>query len=337
MRQIWITEAGAPEVLAVKQEPDPVAGPGEVRVRVRAVGVNFADLMSRLGLYPDAPPLPCVVGYEVAGVVDQVGEGVTRAEVGGRVIAMPKFGGYTDTLVVKEALVFRMPAVMPFEEGAAMPVTYLTAFNMMMHMGYLRPKSTVLIHSAAGGVGIAAVQLAKLRDCTVIGLASKSKHGFLRSIGVHYPLENVDDYAPLVRAIVGEKGVDLILDPVGGKSWSDGYDLLGPCGRLCAYGISSTAAGKTRNIMHAARQLAAIPKYTPRTLMEDNKTISGCNMAHLYSRLDILSPQFDELLAMYVRGEVRPHVDKKFSFDEAAAAHHYIHDRKAVGKVVLVP
>jgi NADPH:quinone reductase-like Zn-dependent oxidoreductase len=184
-------------------------------------------------------------------------------------------------------------------------------FMMMMHMGYLRPGSTVLIHSAAGGVGIAAIQLAKLRNCTIIGLASKSKHDFLRSIGVQVPLENVEEYAPLVRAVVGDKGVDLILDPVGGKSWTDGYELLGPCGRLCAYGISSTAAGK--------------------------KTISGCNMAHLYARLDILSPQFDELLEMYVRGEVRPHVDRTFSFDEAAAAHHYIHDRKAVGKVVLVP
>ncbi len=337
MRQIWITKEGAPEVLEVREAPDPNAGARQVRIRVKAVGINFSDLMSRLGLYPDAPPLPCVIGYEVAGVVDQIGEGVTRAEVGGRVIGFPKFGGYTDTLIIDESFVFRMPEAMTFEQGAAIPVVYLTAFNMMMFTGNLRPKSTVLIHSAAGGVGIAAIQLAQTRDCTIIGIASKSKLDFLRSIGVHYPIENTEEYAPLVREIVRGKGVDLILDAVGGKSWADGYELLAPCGRMVVFGMSATTSGKTRSIIHAARQLAAIPKYTPRVLMEDNKTISGCNMGHLFSRLDLLTPQFDEILAMYVRGEIKPRVDMTFPFEQVAAAHDYIHDRKAIGKVVLIP
>src|ERR1019366_688559 len=155
MRQIWISRPGPPEVLEVRTAPDPDAGPGEVRIRVHAAGINFADLMARVGLYPDAPKLPCVVGYEVSGTVDQVGAGVTHCAVGDRVMAMPRFGGYTDTLVVSGEQVFRIPAAMTLEEAAALPVVYLTAYTMMLFTGTLRPGSSVLIHSAAGGVGLA--------------------------------------------------------------------------------------------------------------------------------------------------------------------------------------
>jgi NADPH:quinone reductase-like Zn-dependent oxidoreductase len=153
MRQVWITRAGAPEVLQVREAPDPEPGDGQVRIRVKAAGINFADLMARVGLYPDAPKIPCVVGYEVSGVVDRVGAGVTGLHEGDRVFGMPKFGGYTDCLAVAEDQVFRMPERMTFEEAAALPVVYLTAYNMMLFTGALRPGSTVLIHSAAGGVG----------------------------------------------------------------------------------------------------------------------------------------------------------------------------------------
>jgi NADPH:quinone reductase-like Zn-dependent oxidoreductase len=136
-------------VLAVREAPDPSAGDGQVRVRVRAAGINFADLMARIGMYPDAPKIPCVVGYEVSGVIDEVGRGVVGLAVGDRVCAMPRFGGYTDTLVVPAAQVFRMPESMSFEEAAALPVVYLTAHHMMLFTGALRPGSRVLIHSAA--------------------------------------------------------------------------------------------------------------------------------------------------------------------------------------------
>ncbi|MCA9587021.1 MAG: alcohol dehydrogenase catalytic domain-containing protein, partial [Myxococcales bacterium] len=161
MRQIWITKAGPPEVLQVREAPDPEAAPGEVRVRVKAAGINFADLMARVGLYPDAPKIPCVVGYEVSGVIDQVGEGVSTFAEGDRVFAMPKFGGYTDTLVISAKQTFRMPDAMSFEAAAALPVAYLTAYNMMIYTGNLRRGARVLVHSAAGGVGLAALELAR--------------------------------------------------------------------------------------------------------------------------------------------------------------------------------
>jgi NADPH:quinone reductase-like Zn-dependent oxidoreductase len=337
MRQVWITRAGPPEVLQVREAPDPEAGQGQIRIRVKAAGINFADLMARVGLYPDAPKIPCVVGYEVSGVVDAVGPGVAGFAAGDRVFGMPRFGGYADTLVISAEQAFRLPAAMTFEQAAALPVVYLTAYNMMLFTGTVRPGSNVLIHSAAGGVGIAAIQIAKTRGCTIFGTASPGKHDFLRKLGVQHPVDSGGDYAAAVRQVVGDAGLDLVLDPVGGKSWTVGYDLLGPCGRLVMFGLSAAASGKKRNLLHALGQVMQIKSFSPRKLMDDNKTVAGCNMGHLFGRLDLLRPQFTELLAMFERGEIAPHVDRTFRFDEAPAAHHFIHDRKAIGKVLLVP
>lgn len=338
MRQVWITRRGPPEVLQVREAPDPQAESGQIRIRVRAAGINFADLLARVGLYPDAPKLPCVIGYEVSGIVDQVGAGVSEYKAGDRVFAMPKFGGYTDTLAAPTNQVFPMPDKMTFEEAAALPVVYVTAYNMMLFTGNLRPGSSVLIHSAAGGVGVAAVQIAKTRGCTIFGTASPSKHDFLRAQGVGHPIDSRGDYAAAVRSVVGDRGLDLILDPVGGQSWSVGYDLLGPCGRLVAFGLSAAASsGKTRNLLHAASQLLKVKRFSPMKLMEDNKTVAGTNMGHLFGRPDLVRPQFEALIKMYDAGHIKPHVDRTFRFDEASAAHHFIHERKAVGKVLLVP
>lgn len=342
MRRVWISRIGPPEVLQVREEPDPEPRRGEVRIRVRAAGINFADLSARVGLYPDAPPVPCVVGYEVSGVVDRVGEGVTGFAEGDRVFGMPRFGGYTDTIALKAEQVVPMPAAMTFEEAAALPVVYLTAYNMMLFTGHLRPGSRVLIHSAAGGVGLAAIQLAKTRDCVIFGTASAGKHGFLREQGVKYPIDSQGDYVAAVREALAregaaDKGLDLILDPVGGRSWTEGYDLLGPCGRLCAFGLSAAQGGKRRSILHALGAVIRVKRWSPMTLMNDNKTVSGTNMGHLFDRLDLLHPQFDALLELYNEGKIKPRVDRTFPFTEAAAAHHFIHDRKAIGKVLLTP
>ncbi len=337
MRQIWITRKGPPEVLQVREAPDPEPRAGEVRIRVRASGINFADLMARVGLYPDAPKLPCVVGYEVSGTIDAVGSGVTDFAVGDRVVGMPHFGGYTDVLTIPAGQIFKMPPEMSFEQGAAIPVVYVTAYHMMLFTGNLRQGSSVLIHSAAGGVGLAAIQLAKTRGCTILGTASPGKHAFLREQGCQHPIDSGGDITAAVRAVVGDRGVDLVLDPVGGRSWTEGYELLGPCGRLVAFGLSSAASGNKRSLPHALAQMMRIKKWSPLKLMEDNKTVSGTNMGHLFDRLDLMRSQLEALLAMFDQGQITPHVDRTFRFDEAAAAHQYIHDRKAKGKVLLVP
>jgi NADPH:quinone reductase-like Zn-dependent oxidoreductase len=277
------------------------------------------------------------VGYEVAGVIDQVGSGVTTLKVGDRVLAMPRFGGYTDTLVVPAAHLLEMPVGMSFEEGAALPVVYLTAHHMLFYTGSLHTGARVLIHSAAGGVGLAAIQLAKTRECVILGTASPAKHEFLRAQGCRHAIDSLGDFAPAVRAAVGVAGLDLILDAVGGSSWTKGYDLLAPCGRLVAFGLSAAASGKTRNTLHAVSQLLKVKKWSPMTLMNDNKTITGVNLGHLFGHPEILQPQLRDLMALYEAGKIRPHVDRSFRFEEAAAAHHHLHERKAIGKVVLVP
>jgi len=338
MRQVFITKAGAPEVLKVQESPDPEAGAGQVRVRVKASGINFADLMARQGLYPGMPKIPCVIGYEASGLIDQVGAGVTKLKVGDRVLAMPKFGGYSDTLVVPDTQAFLMPAAMTFEEAAALPVNYLTAHHAMLQIHNLQRGSKILLHSAAGGVGVAAIQLAKLRDCVVFGTASPGKHEFLRSLGVQHPIDSGGDIEAAVRAVIGKDGgLDMVLDPLGGPSWTMGYRLLGPAGHLVCFGFSGAASGKTLSWLHVIGQFLRIKRYSPLQLMNDNKTVSGVNMAAYFDRIELVTPEFEALIAMYERGEIKPHVDKTFSFADAPAAHHYLHERKAKGKVLLVP
>src|SRR3954454_22283656 len=177
MRAVVITRNGPPEVLEVQERPDPPVGPGEVRIAVKAAGINFADTMARLGLYPDAPKTPCVMGYEVSGVVESIGDGVSEHAVGDRVVAGTQFAGQAELVVVPEAQVLPLPERLSFEQGAAFPVTYGTAYAALIVRGSLRQGNRLLIHAAAGRVGIAATQIARNAGAAqIIGTASPSKH-----------------------------------------------------------------------------------------------------------------------------------------------------------------
>ena len=190
MRAIWIKKYGGPEVLEIRDAPAPDPKRGEVRVRVRAAGLNFAELMAREGLYPDAPKPPCVVGYEAAGVVEALGEGVTEPSVGTRVIALTRFGGHAEVICVPAGQIRVMPEGMSFEEGAALPVVYITAYHMLFRVAQLRPGARVLVHMAGGGVGLAALQLCRtVPGVTVFGTASSSKHAFLRQQGFDHCID----------------------------------------------------------------------------------------------------------------------------------------------------
>ena len=339
MRSIWIARHGAPEVLELRTGPDPSPGPGEVRVRVRAAGVNFADVMARLGVYPDAPRPPCVVGYEVAGEVDAVGPGVEALAPGARVVAMTRFGGYADVVCQPAAQAVPMPEGMSFEEGAALPVNYLTAYHALFRVAALRPGERVLLHQAAGGVGLAALQLCRtVPGVVVYGTASPSKHDALRREGCAHPIDYRSlDYEVEVRRLTGGKGVDVVLDPMGGGSWRKGYRLLRPCGRLVAYGFSRLASGERRSYAAAASQLLQVPLYTPIGLMNDNRAVAGVNMLHLWGETELLRGELEALLDLYRQGAIRPHVDRTFRLEEAAEAHRHLQGRRNTGKVLLAP
>jgi len=340
MRQIWIPKAGPPEVLALREARDPLPVRGQVRIRVEAAGVNFADIMGRLGLYPDLPKLPCVPGYEVAGRVDAVGDEVHESWVGKDVFAMTRFGGYSDVVCVPERQIFARPAGMSAYEGAALPVNYLTAYQLVIAMGGLRKSETVLVHSAGGGVGIAAIQLAKRIGATVIGTASASKHAYLRSIGCDHCIDYTrEDFEARARELTQGRGVELILDAVGGASFQKGFRLLAPTGRLGMFGLSAAAVGKgpskLRALPAALRTLTM--RFSPSALIDQNKGVFGANLGHMWDEIERMSGWVEELLGWWHDGVVKPVVAQTFRFDEAAAAHHFIQDRKNTGKVLLLP
>jgi synaptic vesicle membrane protein VAT-1 len=323
-------------VLTVREAPDPVAAPGTVRIRVHAAGVNFSDLLARQGLYPDAPKLPCTVGYEVAGLVDQLGPGVTSLRIGDRVLASTKFGGQSELVVAPTASIFPLPNGWTFEQGAAFPVVYLTAHHMLVRVAAVRPGETVLVHAAAGGVGLAVAELGRILGCHIIGLASSAKHAVLRDYGVE-PLDSRDrrwfDAARRLRP----QGIDVVLDSVGAASWRRGYELLAPAGRLVCYGASALAEGTGRNLLTVLWRLLRFPRFGPLALMNDNRAVAGVNLGHLWREQPLLAPQVETLLGYARDGKITPRVDRAFAFAEAAAAHRYIHERRNVGKVVLTP
>jgi synaptic vesicle membrane protein VAT-1 len=339
MKAIWITKYGGPEVLAVRDGPDPEPGPGEVRVRVRAAGLNFADIMARLGLYPDAPKPPCVVGYEAAGVVDALGSGVAGPPVGARVLALSRFGGQADAICIPAAQAVPMPAAMSFEEAAALPVNYITAYHALFRVAALRPGEKVLVHMAAGGVGLAALQLCRtVEGVETFGTASPSKHDAIRAQGCDHPIDyRALDYAKEVRRLTGGKGVDVVLDALGGNDWRKGYKLLRAAGRLVCYGFANLASGERRSVPRTLAMMATVPVFTPIGLMNDNRSVGGINVGHLWHEAEMLAGELQALLALYEKGAVKPHVDEVYAFARAADAHRRIQSRKNVGKVVLVP
>jgi NADPH:quinone reductase-like Zn-dependent oxidoreductase len=340
MRQIWITRAGTPDVLEVKEALDPEPRAGELRIRVEASGVNFADILGRMGLYPDLPPIPVVVGYEVGGRVDAVGSGVDAGWIGRDVFAMTRFGGYADLVCVPEKQVFARPEGMSAGQGAAIPVNYFTAWQLVVVMGGLKAGETMLVHSAGGGVGIAATQIAKHIGATVIGTASVAKHAELRRLGVDHLIDyRTEDFEARTRAIMSGRGVELILDAVGGESFKKGYRLLSPTGRLGMFGLSAAATGKERSMSSMLRTLASTPwfQFTPLSLLNANKGVFGVNLGHLWGEVDRIRGWGELLLGLWKSGVVRPQIARTFRFDDAAAAHHYIQDRKNIGKVLLVP
>ena len=331
MRALVITRHGPPEVLQIQERPDPAPAPGQILIDVRSAGINFADLMARMGLYPDAPKPPCVVGYEVAGTVAAVGDGVDRFAVGDRVAAPVRFGGYAERAVTAANGAFALPEAMSFVEGAAIPVNYATAWEAIVRGGNVQPGERVLIHSAGGGVGIAATQLAKRAGAEVWGTASPGKHEAIRGFGVDHPI----DYT----APGWERGVpdfDLVMDAIGGASFRRSYKLLRAGGRLVCFGASGLVAGSERNLLAAGRTAIQMPWFSIVRQMSASKAVLGLNVLTLWDEHG--SERWSGPLTELIESDaIHPVVARSFPLAEGADAHRFIADRQNVGKVVLVP
>jgi NADPH:quinone reductase-like Zn-dependent oxidoreductase len=338
MRALVITGHGPPEVLKVLEQPDPRPGAGEVRIAVKAAGINFADLLARLGFYADAPKPPCVVGYEVAGEVESLGDGVEGVQVGDRVLAPTKFGGYSELAVAPAADVMPLPDGWSFEEGAAFPVVYATAYAGLVRYGSLAAGERLLVQAAAGGVGIAATQIGKKLGAEIFGTASASKHDAIRGFGVEHAIDyRGQDFAKEVQRITGEKApLDLVIDGIGGPSFRKGYKLLRPGGRLVMLGASAVMEGERRNIPRALRTVVTMPRFNPITMMSSSRAAIGINMLRIWQDKGSMMGEYAEPLnALIAEGSIRPVVAEAFPLERGPDAHRYVAERKNVGKVVL--
>jgi len=338
MKKVVINKAGTPDVLSVQEFSDLTPSEGEVSIQVKAAGINFADILSRQGLYQDAPPTPCTVGYEVSGIVDAVGASVDTNLVGQEVIAMSRFNGQASQVVAPEIQVFPKPSSLSFEQGASIPVNYLTAWQSLVICGALQAEDSVLIHNAGGGVGLAALEIAKKIGATTYGTASPGKHDFLREKGLDHAIDYRNkDWEKELANLTNNKGVELIIDPIGGKSWRKSYRSLRSTGRLCMFGISTAAGNGFANQWRLLKLITEIPFFHPISLMNQNKSVFGVNMGHLWHESEKIKVWMHKILEGVEQGWVNPQVDKVFSFEQASDAHRYIEERRNKGKVILVP
>ncbi len=342
MRAVVLSGTGEPEKLIVEERPDPEPGPGDVRVAVRAAGVNFADLLARRGLYPDAPATPCVLGYEFAGEVESLGEGVDDIEVGAAVFGPVMFGGQAELVVVPRDQVMPVPDGFGYSAAAALPVNYCTAIAALVVMGGLREGQRVLIHAAAGGVGIAATQIARDAGAEIFGTASAAKHEAIRAQGIHHAIDyRSSDFEDVVRELTGGEGVDLIIDATGPTAFRKDYRLLRDGGRLIMFGVSELEG--SRGFLSPSgigallkMPLATAPWWKSLAMIGENKAVGGLNLLDWWKREGL--ERLSGLLGGYLeRGVIAPVVSDEFSFEQAPAAHRYIEQRRNIGKVLLTP
>jgi NADPH:quinone reductase-like Zn-dependent oxidoreductase len=343
MKAVVLTRTGGPEGFQVLERPDPVVGAGEVRIAVHAAGLNFADTMARVGLYPAAPKPPCVLGYEVAGEVETVGEGVSGLTVGQRVMAGTQFGGQAGLAVAQARDVMPMPEHLSFEEGAAFCVNYGTAYAALMIMGGLREGNRVLIHAAAGGVGIAATQLARIVGAEIFGTASAAKHDAIKAQGVDHPIDyRNQDFKAEIRRMTNGEGVDVILDPMGPSSFRKDYRILRPGGRLIMCGLSEAMNENGRDLRATLRSVLRMPTSTmpwwnAGRLLNQNRGVFGLNLLSWWRREGGMDRITAPLLSDLNRKQLMPVVARSYPFAQAGDAHRYLAERRNIGKVVLTP
>jgi len=338
MRQVVTTRNGGVEVLELQEVPDPRPEKGEVLIQVKAAGLNFADILARQGLYPDGPRKPCVMGYEVSGMVESVGADLDMSLVGKPVIALTRFKGQAEKVVVHKQQLLEKPGSLTFEQAAAIPVNYLTAYGLLVAMGGLRKGEAILIHNAGGGVGLAALEIARKIGAVTYGTASLSKHDFLRERGLDHAIDyRRQDWLPVLQKLTDNRGVELVIDPIGGAHWKKSYKALRRTGRLGMFGVSAASANGLKGKFGLLKAVVQTPWFHPFGLLNSNKGVFGLNLGHMWDEADKVADWVQAIMDGVNEGWIRPHVDKAFPLDQVREAHAYIEARKNIGKIVLVP
>jgi NADPH:quinone reductase-like Zn-dependent oxidoreductase len=332
-----VTRSGGPDVLVLRTEELRDPGPAEVLVEVAFAGVNFADLPARGGFYDPAPKPPMVLGFEVSGHARAVGAGVEHVAVGDRVLGILRFGGYATHVIVRADSCRRLPAAMSLEHAAAMPVVYATAWWALTEVARVRRGESVLIHAAAGGVGLAATQLAKHLGLTTLGTASTDeKLAFCREHGLDHGINYArEDFVARVRDLTHGRGVNVCIDSVGGPTLAKSFESLAPTGILVIIGAADLVPRTWLSLPRSGFQLLRMKRFSAFELIETNKTVGGMQLLLVWDALGDLGSLFTEILALWEQGVVRPVVDRVFPLAEAGRAHEYLADRLNKGKVLL--
>ena len=336
MKRIEYIKYGAPEVLQVRDFQLNNPKDNEVQIKTHYAGINFAEIMTRMGLYPGAPKPPSPIGGEASGIIEKIGNGVDGFQVGDKVMVFAPFNSYSSHINVNKNMLIKLPETFTMEQGAAFPVVYITAYMMMFDLGNLKKDEIFFIQGAGGGVGTAAIQLAKEVGAKIIGTSSAWKHERLREMGVDlcidYNNENVKDK---IMEYTNNYGVDLIIDPVGGKQWSESYNTLSPMGKLIVYGNQNLVQGKTRSVIAFIKEMFTMPKIKPFEMIGKNKAIMGYHLGKLKGAEHKIKRAIDGISLMIEAGNISPVIGKTFPFDQASEAHTYIQERKNFGKVLL--
>lgn len=341
MRKVIIHRPGGLERLVVEEQPDPTPGPGEVLVRVAAAGINYADCIIRMGLYASAKELhgyPITPGFEVAGQVAAVGEGVTRFAVGDRVLAVSLFGGYASRLVVPEHQVYACPSELELAEAAALPAVALTAHHALFELCKLRPGARVLVHSAGGGVGSMLVQMGKIAGAEVVGVvggAHKVEH--VRALGADHVIDKSSTplWGEVERLAPG--GLDVVLDANGVETLKQSYEHLRPTGRLVIYGFHSMLPkqGGRPDWLKLAWSWLRTPRFDPLKLTNDNRSVMAFNLSYLFERRELLEEGMERVLGWIHEGRLRLPEVTRYPVDRVADAHAALESGQTVGKLVL--
>ena len=335
MKKVIYPKIGGPDSIQIVEDELDFPEENQVKVRVHRAGINFADLMMRQGLYGSNPDFPFTPGYEVSGEIIELGKMDNGLQIGQRVIAMTGFGGYSEEVVVDSSRVVPIPDNISFDQAAAMPVTYGTAYHMLVYLGGLKKGDSVLVHHAAGGVGTAAAQICKAYGAgLIIGTASESKKEFVESLGMRFVNRDKEDFVEVCKNMTGGKGVHQAIDPVAGKHLMRSYNALRNGGKLHCFGASSAVPNEKRSILAEIRMWKNTPKFDPMKMMNSNKSVFGVHMGRMEDE-EIFTNHLLKLGELMIQGKIDPIIDSVWRFDKVADAQMHIHNRKNKGKVLL--
>jgi len=336
MKAVFLTKSGGPDTVEVRETAMPISDGRKTLVRVVAAGLNYADVVIRSGLYPDAPRFPFIAGYEFSGIVETPNRS-SRFATGDRVMGVTCFGAQAEYVLLDDDQLFPMPHGMSFEEAAALPVNYLTAYFALFRLGNLRSGERVLIHSCAGGVGTAAVQLAQTEKAEIFGTTSSPhKIAYLESLGVQHPINYKDrDFAKEIRSVVGDKGIDMVLDPIGGKVFRKSFELLARGGRIICYGVTDLISGGRRNLPKVFWKYLNLPRLKVLDLIQNNRGVFGLALNRLVGEIELIAGPLRELINLYAQGIIKPKISAVFRAEKANEAHRLMESGKSTGKLIL--